>query len=235
MMRVALLLAILLAGCSAAPPPAAPEPTGRIDGAVVNEVLQPFSHLNVTLVGMDRVDETSDLGGFTFRELPYGTYTVMAKAPGTLGDVRVVEVSASHPIGRTILQLLPIPVKEPFSTSIRNRAEQDLAQPGTACDACAWGTYLYKHPDEAVVKATWDSLPVGNAQVTMRVLDGTGNELGATTGNSPLEIDVPPAKMPANIDHLRVEYSFPSDFTPQPFDVESTLDLFYNGPKPVSS
>ena len=72
MMRVALLLAILLAGCSAAPPPAAPEPTGRIDGAVVNEVLQPFSHLNVTLVGMDRVDETSDLGGFTFRELPMG-------------------------------------------------------------------------------------------------------------------------------------------------------------------
>ena len=220
-------LALLLAGCGA--PPAPPEPaTGQIDGAVVNQILQPFGFLNVTLVNLDRVDVTSERGGFTFRDLPPGTYTLIAQAPATLGDIKVVQVEANK-VTRVILQLLPTPSTVPFVTTLRNRAQQDLATPGADCTSCGWGTFLLRHPDEVVLRANWASLPATGSTVTMTARDDKDRELGSVTGPSPLELDLSGNDIAADAARIKVSFRFGADFTPQPFDLESFLDLYYNG------
>ncbi len=231
-MRLALLAtALLLAGClGAASEPVAPPALGRIDGAVVDQVLRPFAHLNVTLLNLDRVDDTSELGGFTFRDVPPGTYTLVAQAPGTQGDVKVIQVQANK-ITRVILQLLPIPSKVPFVTSLKNRAQEDLGLPGQPCKNCEWGTFLLKRPDEVVARAAWDGLPAGSSRITLSLVDDKDRPIASATGTSPLELDVPGDQVLADAARLKLQVTFADDFTPQPFDVETFLDLYYNAPR----
>lgn len=229
-MRVAaVILALVLAGCAGAPEVDEPK-YGRIDGAVVDQILRPFSHLNVTLVNLDRVAKTTEMGGFSFVGVLPGTYTLTSQAPGTLGDVKVVQVEAGK-VTRVILQLLPLPSKEPFTTSLRNRAQEDLAMPGTPCASCGWGTFLLRHPDEVVVRANWDSLPSTDATVTMEVRDDQDRLIGSATGASPLEVDLSSSDVAAEATRLKISFRFTDTFTPQPFEVESFLDLYYNGSK----
>lgn len=228
MRAAAVALALLLAGCAGVATTPGPIATGQIDGAVVDQVLRPFGFLNVTLVNLDRVDTTSERGGFTFRDLPPGVYTLTAKAEGTLGDVKMVQVEAGK-VSRVILQLLPVPSKVPFVTSLRNHAQEDLAIPGALCESCGWGTFLLRHPDEVVVRANWDALPAGDATVTLEVRDDQDRLLGSASGTSPLEVDIRGADIPAESNRLKFSFRFGDNFTPQPFDVESFLDLYYNG------
>ncbi|MEK6985059.1 MAG: carboxypeptidase-like regulatory domain-containing protein [Candidatus Thermoplasmatota archaeon] len=229
-MRLVLAVALvaLLAGCAGNATPQAPLETGRIDGAVVDQILRPFSFLNVTLVNLDRVDVTSEMGGFTFRNLPAGSYTLVAQAEGTLGDVKVVEVKTGQ-VTRVILQLLPVPSVVPFVTSLHNRAQEDLGMPGATCDSCAWGTFLLNHPDDVVLRASWSALPVGSSTVTITLRDDEDQELGSVTGASPLELAISGADIDLDATRLKVSFRYADDFTPQSFDVESFLDLYYNG------
>src|ERR1041385_4375782 len=86
MMRPLLALTLLLAplaGCvGQAHDAAGAGPTGQLDGAVVARILHPFDGQAVYLVQLGWRDDTSPLGGFTFRDVPVGTYTVLASHDG---------------------------------------------------------------------------------------------------------------------------------------------------------
>lgn len=218
------LAALLLAGCLGAAPASPPAATGRIDGAVVDGALAPYAHQNVTLVNLGWVDQTSALGGFTFRGVPPGTYTLVAQRPGTDGDVRVVEVRPGA-VTRVILQLLPHHDPSPFVSTLKNTAHTDLALPGADCADCAWGTFLLEAPQEIVLRAQWDPAPVGSNALTLRLVTDDGRVLGAATGESPLELSVR-GDLPGQ-QRVRVLVHFGDDFTPRPLQMSSLLELYY--------
>ncbi|MEA3143146.1 MAG: hypothetical protein QOG31_470 [Thermoplasmata archaeon] len=218
------LAAFLLAGCFSAAPGAPPVATGRIDGAVVDGFLNPYAFQNVTLVNLGLVDQTSKLGGFTFRDVPAGTYTLVAQRPGTDGDVKVVEVRPDH-ITRVILQMLPHRDPLPFVSTLKNTARTDLAMPGADCPDCAWGTFLLEQPKEMVLQAAWDAAPVGGNSLSLQLVTDDGTILGQASGESPLEIIVH-ENLP-NQQRVKVLVHFADDFTPRPFQMASILALYY--------
>jgi hypothetical protein len=217
------LAALLLAGCIGAAPAPAPA-AGRIDGAVVDGYLNPYPYQNVTLVNLGLVDQTSKLGGFTFRDVPAGTYTLVSQKPGTDGDVKVVEVRPGA-ITRVILQMLPHREPLPFVSTLKNTAHTDLALPGTDCVDCAWGTFLLEQPKEMVLQAQWDTLPVGGNELTLQLVTDSGAVLGSATGPSPLELAVH-GDLPSQ-QRVKVLVHFGDDFTPRPLALSSVLSLYY--------
>jgi hypothetical protein len=220
----AALAALLLAGCLSADPGQPAAATGRIDGAVVDGYLNPYAYQNVTLVNLGLVDQTSRLGGFTFRDVPAGTYTLVAQRPGTDGDVKVVEVRPGA-ITRVILQMLPHHEPLPFVSTLKNTARTDLATPGADCPDCAWSTFLLEQPKEMVLQAQWDAVPVGGNALTLQLVTDDGTVLGTATGASPLELAVHDA-LPSQ-QRVRVLVHFADDFTPRPFQMASVLALYY--------
>jgi hypothetical protein len=221
---LAAVAAFLLAGCvGAAPGNPAPE-TGRIDGAVVDGFLNPYAYQNVTLVNLGLVDQTSRLGGFTFRDVPPGTYTLLAQRPGTDGDVKVVEVRPGQ-ITRVILQMLPHRDPLPFVDSFKNTARTDLAVPGADCPDCSWGKFVLERPEEIVLRAQWDTAPVGGNRLTLQLATDDGRVLGSATGESPLELAVR-GDLPSQ-ERVKVLVHFADDFTPRPLQMASVLDLYY--------
>jgi hypothetical protein len=218
------LAAFLLAGCFTTAPADPAAATGRIDGAVVDGYLNPYAFQNVTLVNLGLVDQTSALGGFTFRDVPAGTYTLVAQRLGTDGDVKVVEVRPGH-ITRVILQMLPHREPLPFVSSMKNTVHTDLALAGADCADCAWGTFLLEQPKEMVLQAQWDAMPVGGNSLTLQLVASDGRVLGSATGESPLEVAVH-GDLPSQ-ERVKVLVHFGDDFTPRPFQMASVLDLYY--------
>jgi hypothetical protein len=219
------LAAWVLSGCiTVAPAPARPA-TGQIDGAVVDGYLNPYPYQNVTLANLHWVDQTSRLGGFTFRNVPPGTYTLVSQKPGTDGDVKVVEVSPGKTT-RVILQMLPHHDPIPFVSILKNNAHTDLALPGSDCPDCAWGTFVLEKPKEIVLKAAWDAAPAGGNTLTLRLLADDGQELGSVTGASPLELAVKGDDLPAG-QKVKVNVHFGGDFLPRPVQMQSLLSLYY--------
>lgn len=218
---------LLLAGCTQPPAPAVLN--GRIDGAVVDAFLNPYPFQNVTLPALHLVDQTSRLGGFTFRDVPPGSYTLVSHFPGADGDVKVVEVRPGQ-ITRVILQLIKRNDPLPFVTNLKDHGRQDLAQPGTECTGCAWQTYLLQTPAEVVVRATWAAAPIGDDQLTLELHDATGKVLASKSGPTPIELSVPGEQL-GNTDKLGVTVRFGAGFTPRPFDMDSYLDLYYVAPR----
>jgi hypothetical protein len=170
------------------------------------------------------VDQTSALGGFTFRDVPAGTYTLVSQRPGTDGDVKVVEVRPGHTT-RVILQMLPHRDPLPFMSSLKNTVHTDLAMPGADCPDCAWGTFLLEQPKEMVLQAQWDAAPAGGNTLTLQLVDASGKVLGSATGESPLEVAVH-GDLPSQ-QRVRVLVHFSDGFTPRPFQMASVLDLYY--------
>ncbi|MCA1819862.1 MAG: carboxypeptidase-like regulatory domain-containing protein [Halobacteriales archaeon] len=223
------LAALLLAGCTAAVVPSHAAPTGRIDGAVVDGYLSPYPYQNVTLVDLGLVDQTSRLGGFTFRDVPSGTYMLVAQREGTDGDAKVVEVRAGQ-VTRVILQMLPRLEPLPSIESHRfTNIRTELAQPGTECAECTRTAFVLQEPKELVVQAIWDGLPggglAGDSTLTVTLTDRDGEVFGSATGTSPLELDLRDA-LPSK-QKVEIHVEFGPDFTPRPFQMSSMLTLYY--------
>lgn len=221
-----------LAGCLEDGPP--PPPTGQIDGAVVDQLLRPFSNQTVHLAQLQRTDQTSALGGFTFRDVPAGSYTLLAARGGTEGAVASVTVHAGQ-VTKVILQLLPTPVRDPHMAIFPPHSSfEDVASYGQECRSCAWTLSLdgAERPAEVVIDWTWDASALGEQGddgMRFQVLDDQGNLLfRRTAASSPFTASIDGADIPSSARELRVQAWFGSAFTPRhSFAMESYPTVYY--------
>lgn len=229
----ALLLPALLAGCLGGEAPAS-GPVGQIDGAVVDHLLHPFANQTVYLSQLGRSDQTSRLGGFTFRSVPVGTYTLLTAHEGTQGAAAVVEVEAGR-VTKVILQMLPTPVRDPHMAIFPSHTGfEDKALYSTECGSCAWTVSLEgaERPAEVVFEWHWDSnLLAENGDDTLRfqVLDDKGDLLYRRDADgSPFTASIDGADIPEDAQELRVQVWFGPAFTPRAnFRLESYVTVFY--------
>lgn len=148
----AFLVCIALAGLAGCAAPAPPQPTGQVDGAVLDPWLNPFGGAVVELLELGLTDTTSDLGGFTFRSLPPGEYTLRAMPPGTDGAIATVKVRANE-VTRVILQAPHTPEPEPTILGADRTAT--FASPHSGDRHNLAPILLSGRPDDIDVRATW--------------------------------------------------------------------------------
>lgn len=242
MKAAAVLLALpaLLAGCLAGEPAAPDVATGQIDGAVVDHLLNPFPDQPVFLVQLDRVDRTSTLGGFTFREVPVGIYTLTTSRDGGQADAEVVEVRAGE-ITRIILQLMPIEGVLPHFEAFSFRSPGEIPQANEVCESCEWAIPLRAdRPAEVTFEAMWDSgpglpEPVGEGDhLHILITDGRGFQLyNGKDKASPLLVSIAGEDIHPEATELRVTVSYAPGFLPstQDFSMDSVLTLYYGATK----
>lgn len=231
---LALVLPAALAGCLGGEP-SIPVPTGQIDGAVVDQLLRPFAEQPVYLSELGRQDSTSRLGGFTFREVPVGSYTLIVTRDGTRGDVAFVDVEADR-ITKVILQLTPLPEDLPFMAILpRESIQQGVAFPSTPCGGCTWVAHLDQGaPKEVVFEAQWAGTPGGRDGMRFEILDDLGNVLyqSPVESNGPVSISISGDDIPDTARSLTLQASFGSQFTPRlEFQMLSVLMLYYGATK----
>jgi hypothetical protein len=234
--RLAVLLIALpalLAGC-VGDEQAPRVPTGQIDGAVVDELLRPFANQSVYLSQLGWRDSTSRLGGFTFRDVPVGTYTLLVARPGTHGAGAVVDVQQDR-ITRVILQLLPIPREMPSIDVLPHRSYSELAFPGEECIECQWTIALDDgHPEEVVFEAHWDSTLLGRDGIRFEVLDDRGDVLylSPVASPSPVVLSIHGDDIPHEARSLFVRAFYGDEFTPRArFQMDAVLTLYYGATK----
>lgn len=228
-----LVLPAILAGCLGDQPAAATlGPTGQIDGAVVDHLLRPFANQTVTLVQLGRTDTTSPLGGFTFRDVPVGFYTLTTHLEGGRSATQVVDVAADK-ITRIILQLLPEEGPRLRIDAIGHQSESQVAYPNQECTVCGWSYPLSagERPAEVRLEASWprSGLPLPGADA-LRVTLTDDAQFPFFDGllEPDQTIVIQGADLPAHATSLQVHVSFGRDFAPRPaFEMESVLSLFY--------
>ena len=230
---LALVLPAALAGCLGGEP--APVPTGQIDGAVVDQLLRPFSDQTVYLSELGWRDSTSRLGGFTFREVPVGSYTLITSHDGTRGAVAVVDVQEGH-VTKIILQLLPLPRKEPTMSILPpHSGYEDVALPGHSCPSCEWTIPLDEGvPKEVTFEAYWDRMPHGDDGMRFEITDQFGDVLyqSPVAFGEPVSISIQGADIPEDADRLHVTAVFGDTFTPRTmFHMESVVTMYYGATK----
>jgi hypothetical protein len=231
----ALLLALpaVLAGCLAGEPPESPVPTGQIDGAVLDHLLNPFGDQPVHLVQLDLVDRTSALGGFTFRGVPVGVYTLTTSRDGGQATSQIVEVRPGE-VTRVILQLMPVPRDEPYVELHPFRSTGERPQAGMVCSSCEWAVPLGPdRPEEVTFTATWASSLLGpeHDNLDIQITDGRGFQLyDGIDRSSGLFVSIEGSDLHPEATELRITVDFGRDFlTPsQDFTMDSVL-AFYHG------
>jgi hypothetical protein len=209
-------------------------PTGQIDGAVVDQLLRPFANQTVYLSQLDRTDQTSALGGFTFRDVPVGSYTLLTAHDGTQGAAAVVDVEAGR-ISKVILQLMPTPTRDPHMAILPSRSGfEDSAWYGEECDSCAGAIDLQgdERPAEVVLEWQWDSSALGengNDGMRFEVTDDQGDLLyRGNAAASPFSATVDGADIPASVRELHVQAWFGPAFVPRAnFRMESYVTVYY--------
>jgi hypothetical protein len=226
----ALLLPALLAGCLGGEDADA-VPTGQIDGAVVDHTLHPFANQTVYLTQLGLTDQTSRLGGFTFRNVPVGSYTLLAAHEGTQGTAVVVEVAADR-VTKVILQLLPTPVRDPHIAFLPPHSGfEDVAIYGAECGSCAWTIPLEagERPAEVALEWHWEDSGAGGDDLRFQVMDDQGDLLRRhEVDGSPATVTIDGADIPADARELRVQVWFGSSFLPRPnFHLESYATFYY--------
>ena len=231
---LALVLPAAFAGCLGGEP-APPVPTGQIDGAVVDQLLRPFGGQTVYLSELGLQDSTSPLGGFTFREVPLGSYTLLVTREGTRGAVAFVEVEQDK-VTKVILQLMPLPEDVPFMSMIPHESIQPgVAFPGTACEGCKWVAHLDQGaPEEVVFEAQWAGTPGGHDAMRFEVSDDQGHVLyqSPVESNGPVSISIAGDDIPDSARSLTMQASFGSQFTPRlEFQMLSVVTLYYGATK----
>lgn len=225
-----LALTALLAGCLAGEP-AAPVPTGQIDGAVVDHLLRPYAAQEVRLLQLDRTDSTSPLGGFTFRQVPVGLYTVTTSSGG-VSATQLVDVTEGK-ISRVILQLVVPEPPGPYADNLAFTSKAQMATPGDVCDACAWDQPLEgsELPVQIVLEAEWPGLAAVAGErdlLDIVVADQDGFPLYRDLVASPLNITLDGADLPPGTTALKVRATFGPEFTPQPaFQMDAVLRFYY--------
>lgn len=230
---VALVLSAAFAGCVGGEP--APRiPTGQIDGAVVDQLLRPFAEQPVYLSELGLQDLTSPLGGFTFRQVPVGSYTLLATREGTRGAVAFVDVEADR-VTKVILQLMPIPQVLPTFAIVPHEGRQEYAFPGDPCVGCMWTLRLDEGaPAEAIFEARWKETPLGRDAMRFEVVDDQGRVLYQspveTTG--PVSISIAGDDIPDDAQTLTIQATFGSEFTPRiDFEMQYVVTLYYGATK----
>ncbi|MHB1262340.1 MAG: carboxypeptidase-like regulatory domain-containing protein [Thermoplasmatota archaeon] len=229
----ALLLPALMAGCLGGDEPVA-VPMGQIDGAVVDQLLRPFANQTVYLSQLGRTDQTSPLGGFTFRDVPVGSYTLLAGREGTQGAAVGITVEADR-ISKVILQLLPTPVAEPHMAIFPSHsASEDITSWGAQCTSCSWTVVLegQEPPAEAVFEFHWEGSALGEQgddRMKFVVLDDKGDLLyNRVADSSPFTATIDGADIPDDAKELRVRAYWGSGFTPRVnFRMESFVTFYY--------
>lgn len=232
---VLLLVPALLAGCLAGGHAPAPAPTGQVDGAVVDHLLNPYANQTVTLVQLQRTDQTSPLGGFTFRDVPVGFYTVTTSLDGVT-DTQVVDVEAGK-VTRVILQLVPPHKPAPYFQAFAFDSPGERPEAGSPCSSCTWSVALdERRPAEVTLDAAWAPGPLGedNDVLSIRVVDDRGFTLyDATDQPSPVAISIAGADIHPEARGLRVEVAFGPRFMPnaQEFTMRSVMTLYHGATK----
>lgn len=230
-MRRALLVTLVLAslaGC-AAPAPPVHVPTGQIDGAILSNLLQPFAAQPVYIVQLGVRDDSSPLGGFTFRNVPVGTYTLLSSLDGYRSAAAVVDVEEDR-ITKVILQLIPIPEPEPYFVTVPHQGEKDVAVPGDACKSCSWSIPIEGAPKEVILDATWTrGTPLNAAKVEFTVKDNLGFTFAdGLTGDSPMRISISGDDIREEATSLEVTVRFSWDFTHQTrFRMDEVATFYY--------
>lgn len=235
---VALALPALLAGCLAGEPAAPPGPTGQIDGAVLDNLLNPYADQVVRLVQLGLEDRTSALGGFTFREVPVGVYTLTTALPDGQTDTEVVDVRQDE-VTRIILQLEPLPAELPYVEAYSFRSTGERPEAGEVCSTCEWAVPLgADRPEEVTFEAIWDSSLVPDEREPLHIMisDGRGFQLyNKHDVTSPLlPITIEGADLHPEATELRVTVGFGNGYLAptQDFTMDSVL-VFYHGAKKV--
>jgi hypothetical protein len=225
---LALALPALLAGCLAGAPPAHVA-TGQIDGAVVDHMLRPFANQTVYLSELGWTDSTSALGGFTFRNVPVGSYLLIAARPGTQGASVAVTVEEGR-ITKTILQMMPTPVRQPSIVFLPpHTGFADYASPGAECTGCAWTVDLEaEHPAEVFLDAKWDPALLGGNDLRITITDDRGDLLYRGVGAPEFKASVLGIDIPAEATTLQVRAWFGPDFTPRTdFRMDTYMTMSY--------
>lgn len=229
---LAIPLLVLLAGCASPVPDAPTVATGQIDGAVVDELLRPFANHPVFLLQRNAVDHSSPLGGFTFRDVPVGTYTLLASRDGYRSATAVLDVQADK-ITRVILQLTPIPSPAPYFVTIPHRAESEFAAAGNECRTCSWDIPIEGRPREVVLEAAWSDGLATNDELSFEVTDDQGmilyRGLGTSSEADPFSITIDGADLRQGATRLEVHIHFGPSFTPRPRFVMDEVATFYYG------
>lgn len=234
-----LLLAFpaLLAGCLGGDADVAPAATGQIDGAVVDQLLRPYANQTVHLVQLQRTDATSAFGGFTFREVPVGLYTVSTRLPTGETAAQLVDVEEDR-VTRVILQLVPDPLPAPYFDAHAFTSLGERPQAGAPCPSCEWSVPLdANRPAEVTLEAIWDgALLVGEERdhLDITVLDGRGFPLYEGRDlSSPFITSIDGADLHPDARELRVQVRYGPGFTPsaQEFRMHSVLTLYHGATK----
>lgn len=172
-----LLLAVAFAGCTSDAPDVVPV-VGRIDGAVIDHMLGPFAEVDVHLIEEDRWTQTTELGGFSFLDVPPGIHTVEVVTPA--GSDRELVIVEDQQISRVILQIWDLPERQPYVSKLVHKGAEQLAQPGTTCDDCRWPTRLREERPVAVTfMAVWDPAVALDIETHLEITitDNHGNRL----------------------------------------------------------
>lgn len=232
----ALLLPALLAGlagCLEGDAPAA-EATGQIDGAVVDHLLRPFANETVFLNQLGRTDQTSALGGFTFRDVPVGSYTLLAAHEGTQGVAVVVDVEQDR-ITKVILQLMPTPQQDPRILIMPQQSGfENFTWAHLECQSCARDVRLEpgERPAEVSLQWHWDSSTLGehgDDEMLFEVVDEKGDLLfRQEASQSPFTATIDGADIPADARQLSIRAWFGPGFTPRAnFHLDSYVTVYY--------
>lgn len=226
---VAMLLAAGLAGC-AGTAPYQEAAAGRIDGAVLDQGLSPHAGATVHLAELGLEDTTNDLGGFTFRQLPPGLYTLHVEVDGE-EDKEIVPVGKD--IERVILQVERERPDAPRTTTLRHAGETASGLPGEVCRSCSWTTRLHDQPDHVRITATWDEgdlrMAGSPSLLVVELRDAAGRMITWMEGPSPLTSTVRASALAADSDELQVRVRVHGDNdAPAPgAEVLTKLELFY--------
>ncbi len=214
----------LLAGCTATPIADDVAPAGRIDGAVIDPWLQPFGGLNVSIVELGRIDTTSAMGGFTFRNVPPGLYTLLAAPLDSDEDRRTIRVTASEVV-RVILQ--PVPHEVPFARSAEftHRGASDLLLPGAECIGCSWTTRLHDQATALDAWIHWDAVRPEEDRLRIEVRDNHDALVAVTEGVSPLRVHT--TNLPPAGSGLTFHVQATPDWIPQALDLDTLIRIHY--------
>ncbi len=112
---IAILAALLLAGCSASTPEGGSLDDARgtglsLDGIVVDNAITPLADVNVTITGNNLTALTDSEGRFRFAMAEPGTVRVMAHKAGYIEQSIDVEVVADGGLVQIKMEAVPIPV-----------------------------------------------------------------------------------------------------------------------------